>query len=70
MAVEQQSPDIAAGVHLDRNPEDVGAGDQVRVSRTHITVLYVSAVVYFNSPIRRFVNIVKLLYYVSFCVSH
>ena len=44
-AIEQQSADIASGVHINRNEEDVGAGDQVV---TYCLAKNISIIVKFN----------------------
>ncbi len=39
LALDEQSPNIAAGVHINRSMEELGAGDQVMFAKIRVNII-------------------------------
>ena len=46
VAIQTQAPDIAQKVHIDKAPEDVGAGDQVNIYFSYMHTFCIICYVY------------------------
>lgn len=54
LVLDEQSPNIAAGVHINRSIEDLGAGDQViKAYKTNIACFFLKIVLFSNTNFLR-----------------
>lgn len=62
LALDEQSPNIAAGVHINRSIEDLGAGDQVIGNRLHP--------LHIHTPLSLIINHYAFVSLISYCESN